>query len=148
MARKIMPTAYLLIALLAMLALNFLWPGVEITPAPWNLLGLAPVGFGLWINLAADRVIHQAKTTVKPFEEPSALITHSVYGISRNPMYLGFAAILIGIAILLKTVTPYLIVVIFVFLMDRMFIQIEEQNLARKFGKAWLEYKGKVRRWF
>jgi len=63
-------------------------------------------------------------------------------------MYLGFVAILLGIGLLLRTLTPYGIVILFVLLMDRWFIQVEEQNMEQKFGPAWQAYKKKVRRWF
>jgi protein-S-isoprenylcysteine O-methyltransferase Ste14 len=145
--KKLMPTTYLLIALLAMLLLRFLLPGPTLIVPPWNLAGLLPAAFGVWINLAADRAIHTAGTTVKPFEEPTALITNGVYGISRNPMYLGFAAILIGAAVLLGASTPAVIVVAFVLLVDAAFIRAEEQNLQRRFGSAWTQYRSKVRRW-
>ena len=36
---------------------------------------------------------------------------------------------------------------IFAVVMDRVFIAVEEQMLAEKFGQAWLSYKTKVRRW-
>ena len=147
MIKKILPPTYMLLAILLMVVLHFLFPISTIIPAPWNLLGIIPLGLGIWLNLAADRAFHRAQTTVKPFEEPAALIVDGVYGISRHPMYLGFVAILIGLAILLGSLTPYVIVVIFAVLMDMMFIRAEEQNLARKFGKDWLAYKQKVRRW-
>jgi protein-S-isoprenylcysteine O-methyltransferase Ste14 len=31
--------------------------------------------------------------------------------------------------------------------MDRIFIPVEERMLAETFGEAWMEYKGKIRRW-
>jgi protein-S-isoprenylcysteine O-methyltransferase Ste14 len=145
--KKLMPTSWMLIAMLAMLALRIVLPGPKLIPAPWNLMGLVPVALGIWLNLAADRAIHLARTTVKPFEEPSALITDGIYGFTRNPMYVGFAAILIGVAILLAVWIPVLIVVVFIGLMQVMFIGHEEQSLARNFGKAWEEYKQRVRPW-
>jgi len=137
----------LLLAILLMVALHFLYPGAAIIPLPWNLLGIVPIGFGVWINLAADRAFHRNRTTVKPFEEPTALIIDGAYGISRNPMYLGFVAILIGIAVLLGSLTPCVIVIIFAVFMDVVFIRVEEQNMARKCGQDWLAYTHTVRRW-
>jgi protein-S-isoprenylcysteine O-methyltransferase Ste14 len=147
MIKKILPPTYVLLSILLMVALHFLYPGAAIIPPPWNLLGVIPIGFGIWINLSADRAFHRAQTTVKPFEEPAALIVDGTYGISRHPMYLGFVAILVGIAFLLGSLTPYLIVIVFAVLMDALFIRIEEQNLAQKFGTDWMVYKSKVRRW-
>jgi len=146
-AKKMLPTTYLLIALIAMLLFHFLLPGVMIIPMPWNALGIIPLGVGLIINLAADSLLRKAQTTIKPFEEPSALVTDGVYRLSRHPMYLGFVLILTGIAILLRSLTPWAIVVVFAVLMDRIFIQVEERMLEKRFGPAWQDYKSKTRRW-
>jgi len=54
---------------------------------------------------------------------------------------------LMGIAVLLGSVTPWLIVPIFAVLMDRVFITVEERMLQARFGQAWSEYKARVRRW-
>jgi protein-S-isoprenylcysteine O-methyltransferase Ste14 len=62
-------------------------------------------------------------------------------------MYLGFVLVLIGIAVLLGSLTPWFIVPLFAVLMDRVFISVEEQMLQARFGQAWSEYKAQVRRW-
>jgi protein-S-isoprenylcysteine O-methyltransferase Ste14 len=144
---RILPTTCLLIALLAMLTLRLVIPGPKMLPVPWNLLGLVPLALGIGINLAADKAIHLAHTTVKPFEAPTTLITDGVYGFTRNPMYLGFAAILIGVAMLLAAWIPVVVVIAFIGLMQAMFIRHEEESLARNFGKVWEEYERRVRPW-
>jgi protein-S-isoprenylcysteine O-methyltransferase Ste14 len=62
-------------------------------------------------------------------------------------MYLGFVLALIGIAVLLGSLAPFVVIPVFVVLMDRIFIQVEESMLQVKFAQAWLEYKATVRRW-
>ena len=145
--KKLMPTTLLLISLVAMLLLRLVLRGPQILPAPWNLLGVVLVALGVWINLAADRAIHLARTTVKPFEEPTALITDGVYGFTRNPMYVGFAGILVGVAMLLDAWIPVVVVIAFIVMMEVVFIESEERSLGRSFGKAWEEYRRTVRRW-
>ena len=95
----------------------------------------------------ADSAFHKAGTTVKPFQESTALITDGVFRISRHPMYLGFVMIMVGVALLLGSLTPWLIIPVFAVLMEVIFIRAEEHMLAEKFGSAWLAYKEKVRRW-
>ena len=145
--QKIMPTTYLLIAMLVLFAIHFLFPGKVIIPPLWNLLGIIPLGIGVAINLAADSAFHKTGTTVKPFQESSALLTSGAFRISRNPMYLGFVLILVGVAILLRSSTPYLVIIAFAIFIDRVFITVEESMLAQKFGSSWVEYKQKTRRW-
>ena len=145
--KKVLPPTYLLIAIVLMLALHFLLPVYKIVPIPWNILGVIPLACGIALNLVADRAFHQAQTTVKPFEESTALITTGVFRITRNPMYLGYVLILVGVALLVRSLTPYAVIPIFAILMDRVFIGVEEQMLEKQFGQAWLEYAQKVRRW-
>jgi protein-S-isoprenylcysteine O-methyltransferase Ste14 len=144
---KILPPTYLLIAILAMLILHFALPLFRMVPMPWNLAGLVPLLIGTVINLFADKALHTAHTTVKPFVESTSLVVNSVYSFSRHPMYLGFVLILMGIATLLGSLTPWVIIPIFVVLMEVVFIQVEERMLGEKFGSAWLVYKKEVRRW-
>jgi protein-S-isoprenylcysteine O-methyltransferase Ste14 len=145
--KPVFPPTYLLIALISMLILNFIYPYTRIIPLPWNLLGLLSLVAGIVLNLLADRVLHVAGTTVKPFQQSTTLVSGGVYQISRHPMYLGFAFILIGVAILFGSLTPWVIIPLFVVLMEVVFIRNEECMLAEKFGPEWEAYKKKVRRW-
>jgi protein-S-isoprenylcysteine O-methyltransferase Ste14 len=145
--KKVLPPTYLLVSIVIMLALHFLLPVPKIIPMPWNVLGIVPLACGIALNLAADKAFREVGTTVKPFEESKALLTSGVFRISRNPMYLGYELILIGIAIMLRSLTPYVVIPVFVVLMNRVFIRVEEQMLEEKFGPGWSEYGEKVRRW-
>jgi len=115
---------------------------------PWNFIGIISLLLGIAINLFADKALHAANTTVKPSQESTTLVTNSVYCFSRHPMYLGFVLVLLGIAVLLGSLTPWIVIPIFATLMEVVFIQVEERMLAGKFGEGWLKYKKNVRRWF
>lgn len=147
LTRKIMPTSIMLIAILTMLALHFILPISIIIPTLWNLLGLIPFFLGVWINLWTDSAFHQVQTTVKPYESPSTLVVYGLFQITRNPMYLGSVIILLGIAFMLRSLSPWVIIPIFAFLIDRFYIPKEEQMLSEKFGSVWEGYKKHVRRW-
>jgi len=145
--RGMLPPTYLLLAIVAMTAFHFRLPLRQILPFPWRLLGLLPFLIGLTLNLAADRQFKQQETTVKPFERSTSHITTGVYQISRNPMYLGFVLILLGIGILLGSLSPLLVVPPFGVLLEVVFIRAEERKMAAEFGQAWHIYKEQVRRW-
>jgi protein-S-isoprenylcysteine O-methyltransferase Ste14 len=145
--KKVLPLTYLLIAIVVMAAFHFVLPIIQVILGLWQLIGLLPLAGGIGLNLMADRALHQANSTVKPFEASTTLITTGVFQISRHPMYLDFVLILIGLAVLLGSLTPYLVIPIFAILMDRVFIQIEERMLAEQFGQTWLAYKARIRRW-
>jgi protein-S-isoprenylcysteine O-methyltransferase Ste14 len=147
MRKPVLPPTYLYVAIVLMLALNFLFSLKRIILFPWDLLGLIPLALGIALNIVADKAFRDAKTTVKPFQESAVLITDGVYRLSRHPMYLGFVLILLGLAILLGSLTPFLVVPIFAIVMDRVFVVVEEGMLEEKFGQAWLDYKSQTRRW-
>jgi protein-S-isoprenylcysteine O-methyltransferase Ste14 len=101
----------------------------------------------LVINLVADKAFKKHNTTVKPFEKSTALITDGAFKLSRNPMYLGFVFILLGIAVFMGSLAPYVVIPVFMVSMDIVFVRIEERMLENTFGESWVEYKKKVRRW-
>jgi protein-S-isoprenylcysteine O-methyltransferase Ste14 len=147
MNHKIMPTSILLVSLLVMLGLHFGVPWMQIVPAPWNVLGVLPLILGIIINILADNALKKARTTVKLFMESHSLVTGNVYSFSRHPMYLGFALILLGAAVLLRTLSPYFVVFVFILLMELLYIHTEEEMMAHTFGETWQAYRHKVRRW-
>jgi protein-S-isoprenylcysteine O-methyltransferase Ste14 len=112
-----------------------------------RLSGLIAIAVGVWLNLAADRAFKSHKTTVKPFEISQTLLTDGVFRITRNPMYLGMVLILLGVAMLLGTLSPFLICVAFAVLIHVRFILVEEQMLAERFGRQWEDYRDRTRRW-
>lgn len=130
-----------------MALLHYLLPVREIVTWPWKSLGVAFLVAGAMLNLNADKAFKVNNTTVKPFQESARLITKGVFGVTRNPMYLGMALILAGIATMAGTVTPFLVIPVFVVLMDWVFIRAEEGMLAQRFGDQWLDYKQRVRKW-
>ena len=89
------------------------------------------------------------KTTVDPRfpEKVTSLVDSGVYSISRNPMYVGFALLLVAMIFVLES--PFLVfgVVAFVYYMNRFQIEPEERVLAEIFGDMYLKYKSRVRRW-
>jgi protein-S-isoprenylcysteine O-methyltransferase Ste14 len=144
---KIKPPSYLLIAILIEIVSGVWLPVMKLIPPPWTLLGLIPLTAGVVINLRADRVFHLAGTTINPFQTPSVLVTDGLFRWTRNPMYLGFVLILIGVAVLLGSVSPYVIATAFTLFIDWKFINLEEQKLAAAFGIQWDLYKKQTRRW-
>jgi protein-S-isoprenylcysteine O-methyltransferase Ste14 len=145
--KRVLPPTYLLTALLAQAALHLGLPALKFIPGPWRLIGILPVICGVVLNLAADQAFKRVKTTVKPFQVSSALVTDGAYGISRHPMYLGYVLILAGVAVMVGSLTPFLVILIFAVLMEVVFIQVEERMLEERFAGEWVAYKESVRRW-
>jgi protein-S-isoprenylcysteine O-methyltransferase Ste14 len=102
---------------------------------------------GLVLVLWPARDFERAGTTMKPFEDSTTLVTTGAYRLSRNPMYLGMAAVLAGIGLLLGSLLPLLVVPTFAVVMDVVFIRPEERMLRDAFGDSYLSYARRVRRW-
>jgi protein-S-isoprenylcysteine O-methyltransferase Ste14 len=145
--RNVLPPTLLYASVAIMVALHFLLPVLKVISSPLHWLGIIPFVIGSILNVVADQVFRRTGTTVKPYIESTALITNGVFRISRNPMYLGFVLILAGIAIFLRSLSPFFVIPGFIWLMRRLFITVEERMLAEKFGPAWSDYEHNVRRW-
>ena len=106
------------------------------------VLGMAIVAISLWS-------FAKARTTPNPMQPKNAtrLVTSGIYTLSRNPMYVGDAIMLMGIAIWLGSVPSLLLVAPFVAWIDRFQIPAEERALAEIFGERYAAYGREVRRW-
>ena len=144
---RFLPPMYLFTALASMVLLQFFLPVYQLIFYPWNAAGIIPLSLGMALNIIADRAFKKTGTTVKPFEVSTTLITSGVFRYSRNPMYLGMALILAGVAFLLGALSPFIIIPVYAITMDRVFIASEEYMLDERFGKRWRQYRTKVRRW-
>ena len=87
----------------------------------------------------------RAGGTPVPFNPPPRLITNGLYAYIRNPMFLGGFLFLLGLGVLLGSLsltfifTPVLIV-LYVFYVKA----VEEKEMEKKFGQEYLEYKKRV----
>ncbi|MBN2438533.1 MAG: isoprenylcysteine carboxylmethyltransferase family protein [Deltaproteobacteria bacterium] len=145
--KKPSPLTCFLLGIVLSVALHCLLPLQRVIAFPWRLAGLVPLLAGIVLNLLADQALKQHGTTVKPFEKSSAFVTDGVFRISRNPMYLGMTLVLLGIALLLGSLTPLAVVILVPILFDRVFISPEEKMLEQTFGDPFREYRKRVRKW-
>ncbi|MBH0058590.1 isoprenylcysteine carboxylmethyltransferase family protein [Pseudoalteromonas sp. SWXJZ94C] len=112
-------------------------------------LALSFLAIGSVLCIAGVLSFKLAKTTVNPskLEQASKLITSGIYRLSRNPMYVGLAFILVGWGIWLSSLWALLCVAGFIAYLTFFQIMPEERALTKLFGKEYITYKAKVRRW-
>jgi protein-S-isoprenylcysteine O-methyltransferase Ste14 len=91
----------------------------------------------------------RANTTIDPVRIDSAasLVTSGIYRFTRNPMYAGLAALLVGWAVWLAAPWALIGPAFFVLYITRFQIIPEERALQAKFGADYEDYRRKVRRW-
>ena len=98
---------------------------------------------------AAASRFRRCGTTVEPFhpDRASVLVTAGANSISRNPMYVGMAGLLVANAIWRGSWTALAPVAGFVVIIDRLQIEAEESALLEKFGAAYAAYREASPRW-
>jgi protein-S-isoprenylcysteine O-methyltransferase Ste14 len=77
----------------------------------------------------------------------TALVQHGLYRWSRNPMYLGAVLLVAGVAVLLGSLSPLVVVIAFFVVLQEVFIRREERLLEQTFGERYRIYRTSVRRW-
>ena len=91
----------------------------------------------------------KSKTTIDPikFKKVNKLIISGIYKYSRNPMYLGLLMIVISTSIFYLNIFSITTPLLFYCWINRFQIKREEIFLTEKFGKEYVSYKTKTRRW-
>ncbi|GHF35848.1 methyltransferase family protein [Seohaeicola zhoushanensis] len=124
------------------------WPlGLSLANPVTDLLAGVLIGGGILLMLLAFSEFRKQRTTVVPHRTPSRLIQSGIFSRTRNPIYLGDALVLAGLVLRLDAVASLVLVVLFVWVIERRFIIPEENRLRRTFHADFARYERKVRRW-
>ncbi len=111
------------------------------------LLAAAAAGLGIAMILTAVFGFRAAGTPPEPWREVTAFVTSGVYRFTRNPMYLGMAAIYIGLALGISSVAAILLFPVVIIVIRTQVIAREETYMTRAFGDTYIDYCKRVRRW-
>jgi protein-S-isoprenylcysteine O-methyltransferase Ste14 len=77
---------------------------------------------------------------------PPTLITHGLFALSRNPFYLSYITISVGIAFAFGSLGAFIAPVVCITLL-LFIVRVEEKILHEKFGRKYEDYKRLTRRW-
>jgi protein-S-isoprenylcysteine O-methyltransferase Ste14 len=146
---KVPPVAVALVFAAAMWVASAYIPSPTMD-IPWrSVLAVALSSAGAAFALAGVLAFRRANTTVNPTkpEATSIIIASGVYGVSRNPMYVGLLFVLTGWAFFLSHALNFLFLPAFVAYMNRFQIAPEERALSALFGREYAIYMRSVRRW-
>ena len=145
--RIIYPPVWLLLGLISIFALNELYPMIRFTSLIFQVLCGVVIVVGLLLLVMANGLFVRAGTDVIPFRKVSTLVITGIYRFTRNPMYLGMAAVLLGCALTVGVVPALLVPLAFVVIVEARFIRPEEQMLRELFPQEFPAYCQRVRRW-
>ena len=99
----------------------------------------------LWVAIAQAQMGDSWRIGIDP-DAKTELVAHGVFGLSRNPIFLGMRAMLLGLFLASPNVLTLLIAVIGDVLIQIQ-VRIEEQYLESVHADAYLLYKSRVPRW-
>ena len=106
-SRPDIPPVYFVASALLMLLLHLGLSGPQLVHWPWRWLGLLSVVAGVSLAIAGERAFKRAGTAVLPFSEPSAVGAGGPFACTRN---LGLVLCLLGWAVLLGSLVPFVVV--------------------------------------
>lgn len=140
---------------LAIKALTFSMPVVELLSIWWNLMTLPSWWQWIGVGISALGVLFfcAGMLTMKdnwragiPEKKETSLVTRGIYRISRNPAFVGFDLLYLGILTAFPNAWHACFVAgtAYVFHLQ---ILSEENYLTRSFGDEYMEYKKQVRRY-
>ena len=146
---KIPPPALMLIIAAAMWGAAKIQSPIAIEPHLRTGLMLALGAVALVFGIGGIITFRVAKTTINPvqIDRASRVVTGGIYRLSRNPMYVGLTALLANWAVFLAVPVAGIGPIVFALFMHRFQILPEERVMAAKFGREYLDYKQRVRRW-
>lgn len=88
-----------------------------------------------------------SKNTVILIKPAAALQTTGVYGISRNPMYIGLTIVYLGITCFIGNWWNIILSPLLFLIVQEYVIKREEKYLVLEFGQQYEDYRMTVRRW-
>jgi protein-S-isoprenylcysteine O-methyltransferase Ste14 len=140
------PLLYLAAFVLGVL-LHRLFPLALPVAAGARWAGVALVVLGFTTAIAARMLFTRAGTNVNPTQPTTAIVTSGPFRVTRNPMYVSLATILIGSALALRNGWLLVLLIPVLAIMHWGVIRREERYLEKKFGATYLDYRRRVRRY-
>lgn len=145
---------------LCILASALIAAAVAAGPAGTRLLGiidavptaLVPLGWALLVGALGLIVLAQAQMGAAwrigiDTERRTSLVTHGLFGWSRNPIFLGMRLILVGLVLLVPAVATLALLAAAEVLIQVQ-VRLEEAHLSALHGERYAAYRARVARWF
>ena len=146
------PTAVFVLAFAAGQVFQLMAPiHVSVTPAAADALtwaGAALLTAGALLTVHCLALFVRRSTGLMPDRPARCVVTSGPYAWSRNPMFLGFALMYAGAALVLPSVWALLLLPAAMAFTTSTVITREEAYMRATFGSEFERYAARVRRWF
>ncbi len=121
----------------------------EASVSRWGLFpGLIVATFGVLTYLqCAAAFVSTGRGTPAPVDEPTKFVAVGPYRFSRNPMYVGVLATILGQAMIYASWEISVYALLFFAAVELFVLFYEEPHLRRKFGAEYDEYCRQTPRW-
>ncbi|PSW66771.1 isoprenylcysteine carboxylmethyltransferase family protein [Photobacterium leiognathi subsp. mandapamensis] len=149
MSLRVPPPILLLLSILGMYLLSRFYPVMTFDFDGKSLLISMLCFIGVIPGFTAIIAFAKANTTIDPRypKKTSRLVTTGIYRFTRNPMYLGLVLFLFAAAFYFSALSCFVVVPVFIWVMNNFQIEPEEAVLLAMFGEDYQHYCQTVRRW-
>ena len=127
--------------------LEFIWPLPFLPHALAAPLGILLVVAAVILFVGSVGKFRAAGTPVPGNKATTAIVRSGPYRFSRNPIYLAFSVLQVGIALWVGSLWLLITLVPALALMSFLVIPREERYLEARFPSEYIPYKSSVRRW-
>jgi protein-S-isoprenylcysteine O-methyltransferase Ste14 len=121
-------------------------PHAPSTVAQWAGVALVAAGWAVLLWCARDFAT-RGRGTLSPTDPPRALVTAGFYRFTRNPMYVGVVAAIVGFALWLQSRGVLLYAAAMALVFHLRVLLFEEPTLRQMFGAEYDAYCARVPRW-
>src|ERR671912_2556600 len=140
------PLVYLGSILLGLL-LHLAWPLPLVRHPVGALIGAGVVLMAVGLFITAVRTFRAVGTPVPGNRPTTTIVRTGPYRVSRNPIYLAFSLLQLGIALWVDSLWLVVTLLAAVAVMSLVVIPKEERYLEARFPSEYSPYKASVRRW-
>lgn len=140
------PPLIFLVAILLGIALNHAWP-LRFTPPIVRVLGPFVTACAVVLFLLSYRAFRAAGTSVQGSKRTTVIVRNGPYRFSRNPIYLAFILLVLGLSAWLNNLWLLVMLVPAAAIIALVVIPREERFLKQNFQEQYSSYQAGVRRW-
>lgn len=139
----LMSVATFSVVIIQLLSIFFDW---NIMPSGARFTGFCIAGIGDIFFLISVTYMKNSWRAGIPEKDKTKLVTDGIYKFSRNPAFVGFDFMYIGILLMFFNIGTLLFSLFSIVMLHLQILQ-EEKYMAKTFGEEYLEYKKKVFRY-